>query len=45
MSLDMAATVYQGVLGDADGDGDCDLLAPDHFNSGPVRYYENTTAP
>lgn len=38
-------TVYQGIIGDADDDGDCDLLAPDHFNSGPVRYFENTTAP
>jgi hypothetical protein len=45
LSLDMPATVYQGRIGDADGDGDCDLLAPDHFDSGPVRYYENTTVP
>ncbi len=39
------ATVYQGIIGDADGDGDCDLVAPDHFNAGPIRYFANTTAP
>jgi hypothetical protein len=44
-TVSTAHTVYQGALGDADGDGDCDFLAPDHFASGPVRYFENTTAP
>ncbi len=43
-SLSMDHTVYQGIIGDYDGDGDCDLVAPDHFNSGPVRLFENTTA-
>ncbi len=44
-SLSTGETVYQGIIGDADGDGDCDFLAPDHFDAGPVRYFENTTAP
>jgi hypothetical protein len=44
-TVSTAYTVYQGALGDGDGDGDCDFLAPDHFDSGPVRYFENTTVP
>lgn len=44
-SLASAATVYQGIIGDVDDDGDCDLVAPDHFDAGPIRLYENTTAP
>lgn len=42
-SISMGYTVYQGIIGDPDGDGDCDLMAPDHFDSGPVRLFENTT--
>lgn len=42
-SISMNHTVYQGVIGDADGDGDCDLLAPDHFDAGPIRLFENIT--
>ncbi|MEM6989479.1 MAG: VCBS repeat-containing protein [Myxococcota bacterium] len=44
-TVSTAHTVYQGIIADPDADGDCDLLAPDHFNNGPVRYFENTTVP
>lgn len=36
---------YQLTLGDADGDGDKDFIQPHTFNSGAIRYYENTTTP
>jgi len=35
--------VYNSTLADSDGDGDLDLFAPDSFNAGPMRYFENTT--
>jgi len=35
--------VYNSTLADADGDGDADLFAPNSFNTGPMRYFENTT--
>jgi hypothetical protein len=44
-TVSTAYPVYQGALGDADDDGDCDFFAPHHFNSGAVRYFENTTVP
>lgn len=43
LTISSEHTVYQGRLGDSDGDGDCDFLAPDHFNNGPVRWFENVT--
>ncbi|MEQ1850142.1 MAG: FG-GAP-like repeat-containing protein [Chthoniobacteraceae bacterium] len=36
--------VYNCMLADMDGDGDLDLIAPDNWNSGPIRYYQNVTA-
>ncbi len=35
--------VYNATLGDADGDGDADLFAPEGFSDGPIRYFENTS--
>jgi hypothetical protein len=35
--------VYSGVLTDVDGDGLADIVAPDHWNSGPVRWFRNET--
>jgi hypothetical protein len=33
--------VYSLAVGDADGDGKLDVLAPDNWNSGPVRFLRN----
>ena len=38
-----ATALYNATLADADGDGDADLLSPSNFNTGPIRYFENTT--
>jgi hypothetical protein len=36
---------YNSSIGDADGDGDLDLFAPESWNRGPIRYFQNTTGP
>ena len=35
--------IYSGVLTDVDGDGRPDIVAPDHWNSGPLRLFRNET--
>gem|GEM_PF-1911737 len=35
--------VYNSTVGDSDGDGDVDFFAPNNFNSGPIRLFENTS--
>jgi hypothetical protein len=44
-SLGAEFFLYNATLADADGDGDADLFAPDNWNSGPIRYFENLTPP
>lgn len=35
--------VYNATVGDVDGDGDIDVFAPNSFNSGPMRLFENSS--
>lgn len=39
--LDAGNYCYNASAGDADGDGDVDLLAPHHWNSGSIRFLKN----
>ena len=34
--------IYNGTVGDFDGDGDDDFFSPNNFNSGPHFYFENS---
>ncbi|MGF1632476.1 MAG: FG-GAP repeat domain-containing protein [Phycisphaerae bacterium] len=36
-------SMYSGILIDADGDGDLDIIGPDDWNDGALRFYENVT--
>lgn len=38
---DNSPYVYNSSVGDADGDGDDDIFAPQAFNEGPIRYFRN----
>lgn len=37
--------IYSGILTDVDGDGRSDIVAPDHWNSGEIRWFRNETTP
>ena len=36
--------IYNSCVGDADGDGDVDILAPSDFDSGPINYIRNLSS-